>query len=154
MTGIYVIGTRGRFCKIGQAVDMAQRIQSLKTACPFDLYVIAVIEHPRQELTWWERLYHEIVAEHWIRGEWYSLTEEETNFFRNEEINSFTMPWGLIERDPPHPYIPDQVPLEWRGPYVEVPLTQSLALNTRAVTCAHRMLPIQVGMNSRPASGV
>lgn len=65
---VYVIEAVGLgVVKIGHAKDVAERLDSLRTACPVELRVIRVFEGGPRE----ERLLHRRFAAHRHRREWF-----------------------------------------------------------------------------------
>lgn len=120
---VYVIGSRGRFCKIGLTTDFDARWKALRTASPLELYVVAVIPCGHHEGLWLESLFHKIFAHAHIRGEWFSLTEKEIEWIQNQEL----LIDADIGRDP-----------DYRGPYADPPLSCDIDTERRLVDIAFR----------------
>lgn len=140
--GVYVIGTRGRLCKIGKSLAVEGRLTTLRTANPFELYVVAIMVCHPEDLMWRERYYHVLFQSSHVRGEWYSLTEAETDYLRHEEMLSVVYDWEV--QHPPGtvlPYRYDLVPLEWRGPFVDTPQSVSLEVIHRSHRVPVERLP-------------
>jgi hypothetical protein len=120
---VYVLGTRGGFCKIGRATDISSRLAKLRTASPFELFVVAVIATDRPDFE--EAIYHKVFKHAHIHREWFSLTPEEIGWLRNQEEIA---EWGLSCSGPT-----PAVPPEWRGPYIDPPLAVSIDVDRRAL---------------------
>lgn len=70
--------TPDRHVKIGYARNLAARLSSAQTDCPYELQIVAFIwtEHPASL----ESTLHSRLRESRIRGEWYALTPGLTDF--------------------------------------------------------------------------
>ena len=55
--------------KVGFTIDSTQRLRSLQTACPLEIELEALFEHPKANLV--ERAAHEELDEHRGSGEWF-----------------------------------------------------------------------------------
>jgi hypothetical protein len=62
-------------CKIGIANDYRNRLGSLQTACPQELYLVAVIQSTENKRI--EKELHKKYAAQNIRGEWFALSDDD-----------------------------------------------------------------------------
>ncbi len=74
---IYVIGPLIGLQKVGIATDPRQRLATLQTACPFDLFLHLAVAVPFEEAHAIERRAHRLLARSCIRNEWFEATREE-----------------------------------------------------------------------------
>lgn len=64
---VYFIGTEDGPVKIGLTTNVRQRLESLQTASPIKLELLAYCDGDR----WLEQRYHDFFAPHRLQGEWF-----------------------------------------------------------------------------------
>ena len=74
---IYVIGPTVGLQKVGIAPDPRQRLATLQTACPFDLFLHLAVAVPFGDAHAIERRAHRLLARSCVRNEWFEATREE-----------------------------------------------------------------------------
>ena len=74
---IYVIGPPVGLQKVGIATDPRQRLATLQTACPFDLFLHMAVAVPFEDAHTIERRAHRLLARSCIRNEWFEATPAE-----------------------------------------------------------------------------
>ena len=74
---VYVIGPPVGLQKVGIATDPRQRLATLQTACPFDLFLHLAVAVPFGEAHAIERRAHRLLARFCVRNEWFEATREE-----------------------------------------------------------------------------
>ena len=74
---IYVIGPPVGLQKVGIATDPRQRLATLQTACPFDLFLHLAVAVPFGDAHAIERQAHRLLARSCVRNEWFEATREE-----------------------------------------------------------------------------
>ncbi len=74
---VYVIGPPVGLQKVGIATDPRQRLATLQTACPFDLFLHLAVAVPFGEAHAIERRAHRLLARSCVRNEWFETTREE-----------------------------------------------------------------------------
>ncbi len=74
---VYVIGPPVGLQKVGIATDPKQRLATLQTACPFDLFLHLAVAVPFQDAHAIERRVHRLLARSCVRNEWFETTAEE-----------------------------------------------------------------------------
>ena len=74
---LYVIGTEGRFQKIGFSADVAKRLKSLQTGNPDKLAIHHVEPVPKEQVRLLERKIHKDLSHYRLKGEWFNLTSQE-----------------------------------------------------------------------------
>ncbi len=74
---VYVIGPHVGLQKVGIATDPKQRLATLQTACPFDLYLHLAVAVPFGEAHAIERGAHRHLARSCVRNEWFEATPKE-----------------------------------------------------------------------------
>ena len=57
--------------KIGSAWDLYERLSSLQTGNPAEIYYLTSVDVPRAEVLHWERAVHREFSQMRIRGEWF-----------------------------------------------------------------------------------
>jgi hypothetical protein len=72
-----VIGPPVGLQKVGIATDPRQRLATLQTACPFDLFLHKAIAVPFAEAPAIERQAHRLLARSCVRNEWFETTATE-----------------------------------------------------------------------------
>lgn len=68
--------------KIGWATDVASRIRSLKTGCPYPVELIATIESEDPVI---ERELHKLYREYRVHGEWFELPDKAIGWLKSAE---------------------------------------------------------------------
>ena len=71
---VYVIGPPVGLQKVGIATDPKQRLATLQTACPFDLFLHLAVAVPFGEAHAIERAAHRLLARSCVRNEWFEAT--------------------------------------------------------------------------------
>ncbi len=74
---VYVIGPPVGLQKVGIATDPKQRLATLQTACPFDLFLHLAVAVPFGEAHVIERAAHRLLARSCVRNEWFEATAAE-----------------------------------------------------------------------------
>ena len=74
---VYVIGPPVGLQKVGIATDPKQRLATLQTACPFDLFLHLAVAVPFGEAHAIERRAHRLLARSCVRNEWFETTRDE-----------------------------------------------------------------------------
>ncbi len=74
---VYVIGPPVGLQKVGIATDPKQRLATLQTACPFDLFLHLAVAVPFGEAHAIERAAHRLLARSCVRNEWFEATAAE-----------------------------------------------------------------------------
>ena len=74
---VYVIGPPVGLQKVGIATDPKQRLATLQTACPFDLFLHLAVAVPFGEAHAIERQAHRLLARSCVRNEWFETTAKE-----------------------------------------------------------------------------
>jgi hypothetical protein len=74
---IYVIGTEGRYQKIGFSNDVVKRLATLQTGNPEQLAIHHYEEVPADRVRLLERHIHKELNHKRIIGEWFALTPDE-----------------------------------------------------------------------------
>ncbi len=74
---VYVIGPPVGLQKVGLATDPKQRLATLQTACPFDLFLHLAVAVPFAEARAIERTAHRLLARSCVRNEWFETTAKE-----------------------------------------------------------------------------
>ncbi len=74
---VYVIGPPIGLQKVGIATDPKQRLATLQTACPFDLFLHLAAAVPFGEAHTIERRAHRALAKSCVRNEWFEATPAE-----------------------------------------------------------------------------
>ncbi len=74
---VYVIGPPIGLQKVGIATDPKQRLATLQTACPFDLFLHLAVAVPFGEAHVIERAAHRLLARSCVRNEWFEATAAE-----------------------------------------------------------------------------
>lgn len=101
---IYVIGPPVGLQKVGIATDPRQRLATLQTACPFDLFLHLAVAVPFEDAHAIERRAHRLLARSCVRNEWFEATREEAI----QAVQSAVSPRS------PARSIPQPTPAEWR----------------------------------------
>jgi hypothetical protein len=71
---VYVIGPPVGLQKVGLATDPKQRLATLQTACPFDLFLHLAVAVPFAEAHAIERRAHRLLARSCVRNEWFEVS--------------------------------------------------------------------------------
>ncbi len=79
--GIYLVTTKAlgediRPVKIGRAVDVASRVRTLQTGCPYPLVLESVLPMSPAHAGVLEPAIHRHLAPHRLRGEWFHFCDE------------------------------------------------------------------------------
>lgn len=70
---VYFIGSeKEAFVKIGVASDVRKRLQDIRTAAPFPVRILGMVE--RRDAAKTERELHQLFAAYHTHGEWFRLT--------------------------------------------------------------------------------
>lgn len=78
---IYVIRSENGKYKIGKAQDVNKRLQSLQTGTPEKLELVLTIKTSNKNVL--ETICHRQFSSKKIRGEWFSLTDDDLNWLSN-----------------------------------------------------------------------
>lgn len=81
---VYLIGCSSgltSYVKIGRTVNIQRRLSNIQTGCPFPItHSFAILSSYEEEIAGLEKLLHQLLDSHRIRGEWY---EGSTSFFHS-----------------------------------------------------------------------
>lgn len=76
---VYIITCEDfKYSKIGMTKNIKQRISNLQSGCPFDLHLFLTIRTNQPRVV--EAYLHNVLSMFRIRGEWYSLKDEQFLF--------------------------------------------------------------------------
>ncbi len=101
---VYVIGPPIGLQKVGIATDPKQRLATLQTACPFDLFLHLAVAVPFEDAHAIERRAHRLLARSCVRNEWFEATREEAI----QAVQSAVAPRSLAKP------VSQPTPAEWR----------------------------------------
>lgn len=85
---VYILRSEFGQYKIGKTTNLNQRLNTFAVKLPFDVYLhkkIFVFD-----CNWFERFFHVLFADTWIRGEWFQLTEIELGYIKDTENDDIT----------------------------------------------------------------
>ena len=94
---VYVIGPPVGLQKVGIATDPKQRLATLQTACPFDLFLHLAFAVPFGDAHAIERRAHRILARSCVRNEWFETTAKEAI----DAVQTAAAPRPAIKQKPP-----------------------------------------------------
>ena len=83
---VYVLACNDfKYLKIGMTKNLKQRMSNLQSGCPFDLFLFLTIRtnQPREVETY----LHNELSRFRVRGEWYSLNDEQLLFLEKFSRN-------------------------------------------------------------------
>lgn len=78
---VYLMKADNGVYKIGMSVNPVQRMLSLERTLPYDLELIHTIQSKRMKHL--ERYFHDLFKESRLKGEWFDLTPEQVEQFKN-----------------------------------------------------------------------
>ena len=108
---VYVIGPPVGLQKVGLATDPKQRLATLQTACPFDLFLHLAVAVPFAEAHAIERRAHRLLARSCVRNEWFEVSPAEAI----AAVKSATAPREAAK------LVSQQTPAEWHIKRAKMP---------------------------------
>jgi len=82
LESVYALATTNfEFVKIGRTNSIKNRMSNIQAGCPFDLFIWMSIKTPKTHEI--ERELHQLMNHRKVRGEWFSLFDEDLDFLSN-----------------------------------------------------------------------
>ena len=129
---VYVIGPLVGLQKVGLATDPKQRLATLQTACPFDLFLHLSVAVPFEEAHAIERRAHRLLARSCVRNEWFETTPAEAM----AAVKSADAPREAAK------LVAQQTPAEWHIQRARAPSVVRTVLKEVAVQPPAGSLPL------------
>ncbi|MBI2925457.1 MAG: GIY-YIG nuclease family protein [Verrucomicrobia bacterium] len=103
---VYLIHGSGHY-KIGIAIDVRKRLQSIKTSCPFPVEIVKAWQS--EDASAVERILHKRFTAHRVNGEWFNLPDTDLEMLKAiENIDSALLP-GRVGQEEKEVKNPEQL---------------------------------------------